>query len=137
MHREFSEDGPQKFIGWTRPLLTASPFTSGLICVKQRGEGGIFNQFKYFEPQELCKWTFALLIVPEVFRERKYFSYFSRLLSMKRQENELYNEIRSPPHSELPASPLSVILVKLRLKCLFWNAGYSWRIFGILTNGNR
>ena len=43
------EDQPQKFIGWTRLLIPLTPFTSDLICVKCRGEGGRFNHFKYFE----------------------------------------------------------------------------------------
>ena len=46
------EDQPQKFIGWTRPLLTSTtfnPFTSGLVCIKCCGEGRRFHHSKYFE----------------------------------------------------------------------------------------
>ena len=39
----------EKFIGWARPFLPSTPFTSGLISVKNRGEGGRFSHFKYFE----------------------------------------------------------------------------------------
>ena len=72
-----------------------------------------------------------------LFRGAKYFACFSRFLSVKRQENELNKENKSPPHPLPPRfTPLGYSGV-IRVKMFVLKHWVLLEDIGVLTNGNR
>ena len=129
------EDQPQKLIRWTRPLLTSTPFTSGLICAKCRR--GRFDHFKHFETHK--SWTFALLILQD-----SYFSVQSILLVSAdfclwkgKKMNCITKSNNLPTLIPYPRVTTRGCSGVIRVKMFVLKHWVSWRIFGILTNGNR
>ena len=109
----FLEAWSQNFIRWTRPYLLLTPFTSGLICVKCCGEGGRFNHFKYFGNHKsyysIVNTTRGQVLISEC----KVFCLLQQIFVCEKviPKNGLYNEIKSPPNPQSPASLLCLILV--------------------------
>ena len=134
------EDQPQKFIGWTRPLLTSTPFPPGFICVTCRGKVGDSITLNILSTTRAMLMNFCIVNIAKcqiLISGCKVFCWFRQIFIYEKVKK--MNYITKSNHFPIPTpsvTPLSYSGV-LRVKYLFWKSWYSWRIFGMLTNRNR